>query len=316
MTRSIASLLLAAALAAPGLLAAGPSGAANTLAVKDQLEISVRDVDGLAGRVLVVEPDGTVNLPLTGKIRAEGSTVEQFEKELAAQFGLYIRSPLVSVKRLIARTGSFTAAGAFRNPGTYGLPESRAVLDVIASAGGLQSNVRTIRITRRLDGGRVRLPSGVEDPATGVSTLTVSLSRLAQNPGAREDLTVERDDVLNAGLTGVVFLTGEVGRPGSFELAERESLGVMELIAMAGGLGREADPEKATVLRPILNGTRRGAIPIDVKSILAGRSVDFRVTADDLVVIPRAQGKGRSVKRSLAYIVPGLTTAAIYVAVH
>jgi polysaccharide biosynthesis/export protein len=295
-----------------GSQAAPGAGSQDRLTLQDQIAISVTDVEGLRDRLFRIEADGTIALPLVGKVRAEGLTVEQLEKELTVQFGLYVRSPKVSVAKLAAYTATFVAAGAFKNQGSYALPASRTLLDAIAGAGGLQPNVRTIRITRRLDGNRRALPSGLEDTAAGVSTATFNLNRLTQSAD-RDQLTVEPGDVLYAALAGSVFLTGEVLKPGAFELAERDSFGVTELIAMAGGLGREAAPERAAILRPILNGTRRGEIPVDVKSILDGRSSDFRMLANDMLVVPRAQGKGRVVKRALMYMIPPLVTTAIYV---
>jgi polysaccharide export outer membrane protein len=286
----------------------------QTLAINDQLVILASDVDGIGDRPFRVEFDGTVTLPLVGKVRALGLTVEQFEKELIGQLGGYVRSPRVTVKRLAARADTIVVAGAFRNPGVHTLSERRPLLDVLSAVGGLQPNAaRTIKITRRLDGGRNPLPSAVEDPETGVSTATINVSRLIENPSMRDDIVIEPHDVLFAGPAGVVFLTGEVMRPGSFELAERDSFGVTELISMAGGLGRDAAPAKTKILRPILNGSRRAEIPVDVKNILDGGLADFRVLPNDMVVVPRSKGKAQVFLRPVVtYVVPAVSMILVY----
>ena len=287
----------------------------QTLAVNDQLVILASEVDGIGDRPFRVELDGTVTLPLVGRVRALGLTVEQFEKELTGQLGVYVRSPNVSVKRLAARADTIVVAGAFRNPGVHPLAERRPLLDVLSAVGGLQPNsARTVKITRRLAGRRSPLPASVEDPQTGISTATVNVSRLIENPGTRDDIIIEPQDVLFAGPAGVVFLTGEVLRPGSFELAERDSFGMTELISLAGGLGRDAAPAKTKILRPILNGTRRAEIPVDVKSIMDGRLADFPVLPNDMVVVPRSKGKARTVRSVAMYVVPTLATTLLYVA--
>jgi polysaccharide export outer membrane protein len=289
----------------------------QTLAINDQLVILASDIDGIGDRPFRVELDGTVMLPLVGKVRALGLTVEQFEKELIAQLGVYVRSPNVSVKRLAARADTIVVAGAFRNPGVYTLSERRALLDVVSAVGGLQPNAaRTIKITRRRNGGRSPLPSAVEDLETGVSTATVNVSRLIENPSARDDIIIEPHDVLFAGPAGVAFLTGEVLRPGPFEFAERDSLGVTELISLAGGLGRDAAPDKTKILRPILNGSRRAEIPVDVKSILDGRLADFPVLPNDMVVVPRSKGKAHALRTVVMYVVPTVATTLVYVALR
>ena len=290
---------------------------AQTLTINDQLTILASDIDGIGDRPFRVELDGTVTLPLVGKVRALGLTVEQFEKELIAQLGAFVRSPRVTVKRLAARADTIVVAGAFKNPGFHTLSERRTLLEVLLAVGGLQPNAaRTITITRRLDGGRNPLPYAVEDLQAGVSTATVNVSRLMENPGAPDDTIIEPNDVLFAGPAGVVFLTGEVLRPGSFELAERDSFSVTELISLAGGLGKDAAPDKAKILRPILNGSRRAEIPVDVKSILDGRLAEFRILPNDMVVVPRARGRARAVKSVLRYVVPTVATALIYVALR
>jgi polysaccharide export outer membrane protein len=288
----------------------------QTLAVNDQLVILASDVDGIGDRPFRVELDGTVTLPLVGRVRALGLTVEQFEKELVGQLGSYVRSPRVSVKRLATRADTIVVAGAFRNPGVHPLSERRPLLDVLSAVGGLQPNAaRTIKITRRFTG-RNPLPSAVVDPETGASTATVNVSRLIEDPSARDDIVVEPHDVLFAGPAGVVFLTGEVLRPGSFELAERDSFGVTELVSLAGGWGRDAAPDKTKILRPILNGSRRAEIPVNVKSILDGRLADFRVLPNDIVIVPRSKGKARAFRSVAMYIVPTLATTLVYVALR
>jgi polysaccharide export outer membrane protein len=282
----------------------------QTLAINDQLVVFASDIEGIGDRSFRVETDGTVMLPLVGRVRALGLTVEQFEKELIGQLGVYVRSPNVSVKRLTARADTIVAAGAFRNPGVHTLTERRTLFDVLSTVGGLESGAaRTIKITRRIEGGRSQLPSAVEDRETGVSTATVNMSRLS----TRDDIIIEPNDVLFAGPAGVVFLTGEVMRPGSFELAERESFGMTELISLAGGLSRDAAPDKTKILRPILNGTRRAEIPVDVKNILAGGLADFPVLPNDMVVVPRSRGKAQVFLRPVVtYVVPAVSMVLVY----
>jgi polysaccharide export outer membrane protein len=315
----IKRILVTALLAAGGGIcqqATGQAAPAQTvpsviLSGNDQLVISARDVEGLTDRLFRIESDGTINLPLVGKVRAEGLTVEQFEKFVTAQLGIYVKSPQVSVTRFANETNTIVVLGAFKNPGVHALPERRTFLEVISSVGGVEPGVRTVRITRRLDGVVKPLPSGVEDVGARVSTLIVNLNHFSENPSIRE-LLIERDDTLFAGTAGVMFVTGEVQKPGTVEPGERDSLGVMELIAMAGGLTHDAAPEKVTILRPILNGTKRGEIPVDLKGIQEGRSSDFRVMPNDMLFVPRSRGRARTVAKGIVIAVPILTSIIIY----
>jgi polysaccharide export outer membrane protein len=289
----------------------------DVLRINDQLIIFASDVPGMNDRPLRIEPDGTVTLPLVGRVRAEGLTVDEFRKELVDQFKVYVRSPQVSVKLLLAEAATaadtIVIAGAFRNPGVHALAGRRTLLQVVSEVGGLQPNAgTTIKVTRRLDRGRLPLPSGTEDPVSNVSTAIINYNRLIGNPAGPENLIVEPNDILSADPAGSVFLTGEVLRPGPFGLNERESVGLTELVSQAGGFSRDAAPEKTKILREILNGTKRAEITVDIRSILDGRSFDFPVQSNDIVVVPRRRGTGTVLRSVVLYAVPIVTSAVLY----
>jgi polysaccharide biosynthesis/export protein len=289
----------------------------GALAVGDQLQIAVADVQGLSDAPLKIEQDGTVTLPLVGKVRAEGLTVDQLRRDLTDRYSVYVRNPRVDVKLVTEQSQSIVVAGAFKSPGIYPLRGPRPLLEVISAVGGLAPNAgRTVRITRRIGAGRNPLPAAIEDLNAGVNVATVSVARLAENPSLRDSVIVEPEDIIFANPVGQVFLTGEVLKPGPFELGGKDSFGLAELIALGGGLGREAAPDKAKILRPILNDSRRAEIPVDVKAILGGTKSDFRVLPNDVVFVPRSKGKGKAVQKALLWAAPAVVTSLIYVALR
>lgn len=299
---------------APG--SATESAKRGTIGINDRLLISARDVQGIGDKPLVVDPDGTVTLPLVGRIRAENLTVEQFREELISQLKVYIRSPEVSVKLLAQIEDHIVVGSGFRNPGTHPLPERRSLLNVISAVGGLQPEAgSTIRIIRRPEMGPIPLDSALQDPSSGVARATINLNQLLGNSGESEFI-VKPNDMLSVEPPGTVFLTGEVLRPGPYPLTGRESIGLTELVSLGGGFNREAAPAKARVLRQILNGSKRAEIPVDISGILDGHSYDFPIQPSDIVVIPRAKGKAGAAKAALRYVVPVVASSLIYVAIR
>lgn len=292
------------------------SRAQEILMVNDQLIISAKDVEGIAESAFRIDADGTITIPLVGKVHAEGLTVDQLEGELTAQLAVYVRAPQVSVKRLITRADTIVVAGAFKNPGVYPLSNVRTLLDVISAVGGLEPNVRTMKITRRIDRARNPLRGAVEDPEKGITVATIDLARIVEDGGFGSDILIEPQDVLLAKPTAAAIVTGEVLKPGSFDFAGRDSFGFTELISLAGGLGKDAAPQNSKILRSILNGTRRAEIDVDAKSMLDGRIADFPILPNDIVVVPRSHGKGHIIARTLMYAVPAAISAAILVAVR
>ncbi|MFA6548442.1 MAG: polysaccharide biosynthesis/export family protein [Candidatus Margulisiibacteriota bacterium] len=66
------------------------------LAPNDILEVRIvgqKDLDTKQA----IAPDGTISLPLLGRITAQGQTLNNFNKSLAAEFAQYIKNPQVVV---------------------------------------------------------------------------------------------------------------------------------------------------------------------------------------------------------------------------
>jgi polysaccharide export outer membrane protein len=78
-----------------------------------------------------------------------------------------------------------------------------------------------------------------------------------------------------------VTVEGAVRQPGVFSLTGRTSL--LQLVAMSGGMEREANPGGVVVYRNI--GDRRHAAIFDMRKIRAGSIVDPEVLGGDVVVI-------------------------------
>lgn len=94
--KKIISLLLIALLNIT-FVASNISFAADyVLAPGDQLEIKVlthKDLDTKQS----VAPDGTLSLPLIGRVTAQGQTLNSFDKYLVAEFSKYVDKPQVIV---------------------------------------------------------------------------------------------------------------------------------------------------------------------------------------------------------------------------
>ena len=72
------------------------SAADYILAPNDQLEVKIigqKDLDTKQA----IAPDGTISLPLLGRVTAQGQTLSGFNDYLSAEFAKYIKSPQVVV---------------------------------------------------------------------------------------------------------------------------------------------------------------------------------------------------------------------------
>jgi hypothetical protein len=95
--KKLMCLLLVAINCLMGLGYCSPTLAADyALAPNDQLEVKIigqKDLDTKQ----IVAPDGTISLPLLGRVTAQGKTLNSFNTYLSTEFAKYIKNPQVVV---------------------------------------------------------------------------------------------------------------------------------------------------------------------------------------------------------------------------
>ncbi len=108
----------------------------------------------------------------------------------------------------------------------------------------------------------------------------------------------------------MVYVMGEVVKPGGFVLAEREATSILQVLAMAQGLTPTAAAKSARIIRPVV-GSNRLEIPVNIKDILAGKKVDIPLKAEDILVIPDSYAKN-AWRRTLDQTIQAVTGIVIY----
>jgi polysaccharide export outer membrane protein len=102
----------------------------------DVIEVSVFQVPELT-KTVQINAGGLISLPLIGRVRAGGKTIDELEREveqnLAAQ---YLQSPEVSVLVKEYTSQRVTVEGAVNNPGIFSISGRTTLLQAIALAKG------------------------------------------------------------------------------------------------------------------------------------------------------------------------------------
>lgn len=278
----------------------------------DQVLIRAFEVEEIGDRPYRIDTEGDVNLPVLGKVHAGGLTVEQFEAALIDRLKTLVKNPQVTVTVNQLRAEPVFVTGAFKTPGLYTLQGGRTLMDVVTAAGGLQTNAsRRIKVTRRLDQGVIPLPSVGVDQDKKTSSVDINVNNLRNNVNPAEDIILRPFDTINVDVAEMVYVTGEFNRAGGIELGERESISITQLISMVGGLGKDAAPDKARILRPVLNTSRRAEIPVDLKKVLSGKESDFPLLPNDVLYVPR-NGRAQVLGKVGVIAIP-TATALIYI---
>jgi hypothetical protein len=102
---------------------------------------------------------------------------------------------------------------------------------------------------------------------------------------SRLNVFVRPDDFINVvpPPTGVVYIDGEISRPGPYDLPATGQLTLSRLVAAAGGLGPLAIPERVDLVRRV--GDREATIRVNLAAIRERSEPDIVLKSDDHVII-------------------------------
>jgi polysaccharide export outer membrane protein len=289
---------------APAVPRSAPNSSSGyVLGPGDQITIRSTDADDINDKPVQIDNDGFLRLPLVGRLRASGLTVSQFENELTKRLKTYLVQPDVAVSVSTFHSQPVSIVGAVKNPGVYQVEGRRTLVEMLSLAGGLDTAAgATLKITRRLEYGRIPLPGAADDPTGSFSIANVRLKSILTAANPQENIQVQPHDVITVPRSELVYVIGEVQRAGGFPLNEQENISVLQALSLAGGLDRTASPRGAKILRAANGEPKRSEIAVNVKAILDGKASDVYLRPDDILFIPNSQPKRAAARAAEAAI--------------
>ncbi len=223
---AIATALLAAPAAQAQTAAASANLAAPgeyRLGVGDVVRVTVYQNVDLTLEARISEA-GAISFPLLGSVKIGGLSVTEAEKRIAdgLRTGNFVKQPQVSLLVTQVRGNQVSVLGLVNRPGRFPIETADMRLsDVLATAGGLavgSSDIVTLVGTR---GGQ---PFRTE----------IDLPQVFAPQKPTDDLLVQNGDVIWVGRAPMVYIYGEVQRPGPLRLERGMTL--MQALATGGGL--------------------------------------------------------------------------------
>jgi polysaccharide export outer membrane protein len=258
----------------------------------DVLTIWVLQSEEISNKTYRVDNTGQLSLPLVGRLHAGGQTVTEFENLLRSELKKYIREPQLTVNVTDFQSQPISIIGAVTQPGVQQLRGRTTLLDAITRAGGLRPDAAShARIMRSLAWGKLPLPTAADDESGEYNIAEVNLRALVNSEKPEDNITLKPNDVITVLQAQVVFVIGQVARPGNYSVSERESLTVLQALSLAGGLNQFASAQNARILRPILGGPKRAELPVNLKDILAGSKMDIPLLPNDILLVPENTSK-------------------------
>lgn len=181
---------------------------------------------------LRVLPEGYAFVPEIGAVYANGLTLTEFRKRLSKVVSNFFHDIEVHCYLSVPRTFRVFVSGEVENPGGIVSSAVDRVSDAILKAGGFKNGAssRCIKLIR------------------GQDTVMVDLERffilgdISKNPYLNGG-----DGIVVPPMTSAVLITGEIERPGKYELLPGES--IADILKLAGGFTSKAITDSLLLTR-------------------------------------------------------------------
>ncbi|MGC1310033.1 MAG: SLBB domain-containing protein [Phormidesmis sp.] len=281
-----------------------------TLGPGDIVNVEIFQVSQYSGSSQVLI-DGTLNLPLAGRVNVNGLTLEAASELISSRYGQYLKRPIITLSLSERRPLQIGIAGEIGRPGSYTIEQnntqSARLSQLIETAGGISqaADLSRIQVSRPQINGEPKI-------------LTVNLLALIKDGDLTQDLTLRDGDSVFVPTSQVplensaliadasfasdanqpinIAIIGEVYRPGPYTL-EGNSGGsnannpttITNAIQVAGGIKPQADIRKVQVVRPTRSGTPQ-VFEADLWQLINAGDLqqDAILQAGDTVFVPVA----------------------------
>ena len=263
----------------------------------DLIELSVFDVPELT-QVVRVSDMGDATLLLLGSLHLDGLTAAEAQAliEDRLQKGHFILDPQVSVIIREYGTQGVSVLGEVKKPGVYPVLGTRNLLDIISEAGGTTLFAAQEATVQRRASPEKFTASLSNDPAQLLA------HAVELRPG----------DTVIIPKAGIVYVLGDVGRPGGYVMQNNGRITLLQAVAMAQGVNRTAARKHTRLIRKTASGVDETIL--DLKRVLEGGAADPELRPEDIVYIPPSTAKS-ILMRDTPALVQSTASAAVYQAI-
>ena len=300
--------------------------AESTIGPDDLLNISVFEAPELNCTARVTT-SGEISMQLLGAVHAAGLTPRELETSLEGRLQrTYLKNPHVGVFVQELQSHAVSVVGAVKAPGVFQIRGSKSLVEMLSLAQGLADDAGDIVLIMRSPSDRpsssnkaesvsayrpARVfpsfePASTGDASAGVSSLDrsavappanrgeiveINLKKLLESPDAALNVPVHPGDIVKVPRAGIVYVVGEVVKPGGFVLQNNESISVLQALALAQGPTHTSAIGRARIIRTDSITGARTEIPANLGRIFSGKAPDTFLQAKDVVFVPNSAAK-------------------------
>jgi polysaccharide biosynthesis/export protein len=283
----------------------------------DQLDIKVFEAPEL-NHELRVSATGEISLALIGTVHAEGLTPQGLEFVIVDLLRrTFIKNPHVSVQVRDMQSHSVSVFGAVKKPGVFQIRQPKTVIELLSMAEGLDVGAGDSVIVEHRGGHSAAPGTGASEAnssagdSSSSTTVELDLKKLLETGDPSLNVLVYSGDVVKVPRAGLIYVVGEVKKPGGYELKSNENISVLQALALAEGLTLTSSSSLARIIRTDGVSGQRQEIPINLNKILAGKQTDPMLEARDIVFVPNSAARN-AVYRGMEAAISIGTGVAIY----
>jgi len=249
-----------------------------SIGAQDVLEIreyQLKDLD-VTRRV---DNDGSVTLPLLGKVMVGGLNPQQAEDSIAQLLRErdLVKSPQVTVniKEYVSRRVSIQ--GAVDKPGLYPMLGPKTLLEMIGEAGGLNDRAGKRIIVQRPYAG------------SGADRVEIDIEELIYEGNPLLNVPLQPGDIVMVPYLQEVrvYVNGAVRNPGMYKFPVDQEATVLQAVTAAGGATERANESRVNIVRRQENGTRQ-VFKVNLNRVKKGKEEDILLEENDIVVVPES----------------------------
>jgi polysaccharide biosynthesis/export protein len=261
-----------------------------------QIDTQVFDEPDMSGQFRV-GPDGNIILPLVGPVHVAGDTLAQAQVAVEDAFrtAQILKNPQVSLDVSEYAPTLVAVLGEVNTPGRLQLLAPHSLLDVLSFAGGeTQMAGGTVEVRHEENGQVATSDYHYERDSNGDSIAAVM---------------VHDGDTIIVPRAGIVYVLGQVTRPGGFLMQEDGKLDAAQAISMAMGTTLIASTKHILIIRRKPDGTYV-QFEVSYSDIVHGKATPPQLQPQDIVYVPNS--KIKTTFADVQGVLTAATTATIY----
>ena len=264
-----------------------------------------------------VSASGEISLQLLGPVHAAGLTPRELESVLQGLLRhTYMKDPHVGVFVQELQSHGVSVVGAVKTPGVYQIRGTKTVIEILSMAQGLADDAGdTVLIMR---GGENAAPvtsvdwdpiwSGIapaahskvlaaindshtQQPEENREIEQIDLKKLLDSADPTLNVAVRPGDIVKVPRAGIVYVVGEVQKPGGFVLQNNENISLLQALALAEGPTHTSAIGRARIIRTDPATGKRIEIPTNLGRIFVGKAPDTFLKPKDIVFVPNSAAK-------------------------